>query len=155
MSYFELKPMSKEEIEINSPKIGIWAKIEVVYKNINNEIKTETYSADQKEFDLLIKKIYSYIEINNIEIVSNIPTVMTNSIIQKAYSDSKVEMDDNTKKIFENNLSFERSFQPSQFRDKPYYKEDNLFPIDYIKLFLPIPLLSYNNSSSPSLFLLA
>lgn len=153
MSYFELKPMTKEEIEINSikniysvkvddyladPKIGIWAKIEVVYKNINNEIKTETYSADQKEFDLLIKKIYSYIEINNIEIVSNIPTVMTNSIIQKAYSDTKVEMDDNTKKIFENNLSFERSFQPSQFIDKPYYKEDNLFPIDYIKLFLPI-----------------
>lgn len=153
MSYFELKPMSKEEIEINSikniysvkvddyladPKIGIWAKIEVVYKNINNEIKTETYSADQKEFDLLIKKIYSYIEINNIEIVSNIPTVMTHSELQKAYSDSKVEMDDNTKKIFENNLSFERSFQPSQFRDKPYYKEDNLFPIDYIKLFLPI-----------------
>ena len=145
--------MSKEEIEINSikniysvkvddyladPKIGIWAKIEVVYKNINNEIKTETYSADKKEFDLLIKKIYSYIEINNIEIVSNIPTVMTHSELQKAYSDSKVEMDDNTKKIFENNLSFERSFQPAQFRDKPYYKEDNLFPIDYIKLFLPI-----------------
>ena len=153
MSYFELKPMSKEEIEINSikniysvkvddyladPSIGVFAKIEVVYKNINNEIKTETYSADKKEFDLLIKKIYSYIEINNIEIVSNIPTVMTHSELQKAYSDSKVEMDDNTKKIFENNLSFERSFQPAQFRDKPYYKEDNLFPIDYIKLFLPI-----------------
>ena len=153
MSYFELKPMSKEEIEINSikniysvkvddyladPSIGVFAKIEIVYKNIKNEIKTETYSADQKEFDLLIKKIYSYIEINNIEIVSNIPTVMTHSELQKAYSDSKVEMDDNTKKIFENNLSFERSFQPSQFRDKPYYKEDNLFPIDYIKLFLPI-----------------
>ena len=145
--------MSKEEIEINSikniysvkvddyladPSIGVFAKIEVVYKNINNEIKTETYSADQKEFNILIKKIYNYIELNNIEIVSNIPTVMTNSIIQKAYSDTKVEMDDNTKKIFENNFAYERSFQPSQFIDKPYYKEDNLFPIDYIKLFLPI-----------------
>ena len=153
MSYFELKPMTKEELTVNSikniysvklddyladPKIGIWAKIEIVYKNINNEIKTETYTADQKEFNILIKKIYNYIELNNIEIVSNIPTVMTNSTIQKDYSDVKVEMDDNTKKIFEKNLSFERSFQTSQFIDKPYYKEDNLFPIDYIKLFLPI-----------------
>ena len=60
--------MSKEEIEINSikkiysvkvddyladPSIGVFAKIEIVYKNIKNEIKTETYSADQKEFNIL------------------------------------------------------------------------------------------------------
>ena len=153
MSYFELKPMTKEELIVNSikniysvklddyladPSIGVFAKIDITYKNINDEIKNERFTSDQKEFDILIRKIYNYIELNNIKIVSSIPVVWTNSTFQKAYTDDKVEMDDNTKKIFENNLAFERSFQPSQFRNKPYYKEDNLFPIDYVKLYLPI-----------------
>ena len=154
-NYFEIKPMSKEVIKINSIKniysvelkdiftsssSGIIARIYIVYKNKKGEIKYENFTSDQLEFDLLVKKIYSYIETNNIEIVSNIPKEMTFGIggYQKKYSDDKVEMNENTKNIFYNNTIYDSVFKPTMLNKKPYYKEDNLFPIDYTKLFLPI-----------------
>ena len=154
-NYFEIKPMSKEVIKINSIKniysvelkdiftsssSGIIARIYIVYKNKKGEIKYENFTSDQLEFDLLVKKIYSYIETNNIEIVSNIPKEMTFGIggYQKKYTDDKVEMNENTKTIFYNNTIYDSVFKPTMLNKKPYYKEDNLFPIDYTKLFLPI-----------------
>ena len=127
--------MSKEEIEINSikniysvkvddyladPSIGVFAKIDIVFKNNNDEIKTETYAADQKEFNILIKKIYNYIELNNIEIVSNIPTVLTHSELQKTYSDTKVEMDDNTKNSVEKICLFDTKELPLHLQIENY-----------------------------------